>query len=121
MQQQYEAAILAAENARNADLGGNLSGPGMGPGPVITLPDTKAETPVSSEVTTPDIAVDIPTSTVSPVVTAPPPTTFMQNFRPTRINPFTECARIFADTKCLCLPHFHKHLIHVLVVGLARP
>ena len=89
MQQQYEAAILAAENARNADLGGNLSGPGMGPGPVITLPDTKAETPVSSEVTTPDIAVDIPTSTVSPVVTAPPPTTFMQNFRPTRINPFT--------------------------------
>lgn len=91
MQQQYEAAILAAEAARNAELGGNLPGPGMGPGPVITLPDTKAEAPV--EVDTPDIAVDIPTSTASPVVTAPPPTTFgntfMQNFRPTRINPFT--------------------------------
>lgn len=83
MQQQYEAAIIAAENAKNAELGG------MGPGPNITLPDTS----VSANVTTPDIAVDIPTNTVAPVVTSAPPTTFgntfMQNFRPTRINPFT--------------------------------
>ncbi len=87
MQQQYEAAILAAENARNADLG--VTTPGMGPGPEVTaLPDT----PVSNEVATPDIAVDIPASTASPVVNTQPQTfgnTFMQNFRPTRINPFT--------------------------------
>ena len=93
MQQQYEAAIQAAEAAKNNELGGNLTSPGMGPGPVVTLPDTKAETPVSADVTTPDIAVDIPTNTVAPVVTSAPPTTFgntfMQNFRPTRINPFT--------------------------------
>ena len=88
MQQSYEAAIAAANAALNSGLSGPVTTQSNG---TSTTPTSSTDTTASTDtsVSTPEIAVDIPTSSTNPVVTTQPMNTFMQNFRPTRINPFT--------------------------------